>query len=69
MIAMFDSNLCPKTEIGHQPVDYHHRLLATLSCRIEPTWVLLGKVFKTLYFGVIISCIAMELHISHLDRL
>ena len=30
MIAMFDSNLCPKTKIGHQPVDYHHRLLATL---------------------------------------
>ena len=47
----------------------HTSGVGTLSCWIEPTWVLLGRVFKMLYFGAIISWMAMALYQSHLDRL
>ena len=40
----------------------------TLPCRIVPPGLLLGRVFKKLYFGATVSCRAMETCQIHLDK-
>ena len=41
----------------------------TLACRIVPPGLLLGRVFKKLYFGATVSCRAIEICKIHLEEL
>ena len=55
--------------VGERSLSDLTRYVSTLSCRIVLPGLLLGKVFKNLYFGATVSCRAMEICKIHLEEL